>query len=150
MIERPKIEVVMLRFAELLADRSTCSRLHVGAVVTDAAMLQVLGIGYNGNARGLPNKCDRPNTKGRCGCVHAEANALLKSPGVVPHKVLFCTSAPCAPCAKLALNAGIARVFFRIPYRGDEGVKLLERGGVQVWQILPEGPFCRPYGAAST
>ncbi len=53
----PLYEVYM-RMAEELAKRSTCSRLQVGTVVTDAKLENVLAIGYNGNAKGLPNRCD--------------------------------------------------------------------------------------------
>src|SRR3990172_7166807 len=53
----PLYEVYM-RMAEELAKRSTCSRLQVGTVITDASLENVVAIGYNGNARGLPNRCD--------------------------------------------------------------------------------------------
>ncbi|HXI34777.1 MAG TPA: hypothetical protein VNH63_11885, partial [Gemmatimonadales bacterium] len=49
----PLYEVYM-RMAEELAKRSTCARLQVGTVVTNGSLENVLAIGYNGNARGLP------------------------------------------------------------------------------------------------
>ena len=55
-----------MRMAEELAKRSTCVRLQVGTVVTDQRLENVLAIGYNGNARGLPNKCDSA-VPGNCG-----------------------------------------------------------------------------------
>ena len=42
-----------MRMAEELAKRSTCARLQVGSVITDARLENVLGIGYNGNAQNL-------------------------------------------------------------------------------------------------
>lgn len=135
---RPSKEDIFLQFAELLARRSTCQRLAVGAVVTDEAMLQVLGIGYNGNARGLSNSCDDPLAPGRCGCLHAEINALLKAPGALPNKVLFTSHAPCAGCAKAILNAGVARVVYREAYRSRAGLELLGRSGVDLlWVVAP-------------
>src|SRR5215472_182973 len=74
--ERIPLEEVYMRMAEELAKRSTCARSQVGSVVTTGDLTQVLGIGYNGNARGLPNSCDSPEP-GRCGCLHSEANALI-------------------------------------------------------------------------
>lgn len=136
---RPSTEQVLLRFAEILSERATCSRARVGAVITDASMLQVLGIGYNGNARGFANACDDPTTPGGCGCLHAELNALLKAPGTVPSKVLFCSTAPCLACAKAAINAQIARVVFRSTYRTLDGVRLLLAGGVVVEQLGASG-----------
>lgn len=125
-----------MRCAEVLATRSTCARNAVGAVVTDKDMLQALGIGYNGNARGLPNGCDAPTSP--CGCVHAEMNALLKAPGIMQGKRLFTTVAPCGPCAKACINAGIEIVYFRTPYRYSAGVTLLLQAGIKVIH-LPGG-----------
>jgi dCMP deaminase len=144
---RPTTEDVMLRFAELLSERATCSRARVGAVVTDASMLQVLGIGYNGNARGLANTCDDPSGIGSCGCLHAELNALLKAPGIVTGKVLFTTTSPCVACAKAAINANIARVVFRGRYRELGGVRLLLAAGVVVVQLHTNGAAIE-YGQA--
>lgn len=129
----------MLRFAELLAERSTCQRAHVGAVVTDASMLQVLGIGYNGNARGFENACDHPEQAGGCGCLHAEVNALLKAPGIVEGKVLFSTTVPCLMCAKATINANVARVVVRQRYRTDAGLVALARADIVVVQLDGSG-----------
>src|SRR6266550_2535309 len=76
--DRIPLEEVYMRMAEELAKRSTCARLQVGSVITSGDLTQVLGIGYNGNARGLPNRCDGTEP-GRCGCIHSEANALVKA-----------------------------------------------------------------------
>src|SRR2546426_5689685 len=65
--DRIPLEEVYMRMAEELAKRSTCARLQVGTVITTPDLTQVLGIGYNGNARGLPNRCDS-TTPGACGC----------------------------------------------------------------------------------
>jgi len=51
--DRIPLEEVYMRMAEELAKRSTCARLQVGTVITTPDLTQVLGIGYNGNARGL-------------------------------------------------------------------------------------------------
>lgn len=72
-------EEACLRMAEVLAVRSTCSRLAVGALVTDPAMTNIYAMAYNGAARGLANGCET-QTPGACGCCHAEMNALVKAP----------------------------------------------------------------------
>src|SRR5207247_2101876 len=84
-----------MRMAEELAKRSTCARLQVGTVVTDQVLENVLAIGYNGNARGLPNKCDSA-VPGSCGCIHSEMNALVKAPGSVRDKVVVGSALPCS------------------------------------------------------
>lgn len=124
----PLYEVYM-RMAEELAKRSTCSRLQVGTVVTDAKLENVLAIGYNGNAKGLPNRCDS-TVPGNCGCIHSEVNALVKAPGAVKDKVVFVTNSPCVMCAKLMINSGVTHVFYRMAYRDPSGIELLANAGV--------------------
>jgi dCMP deaminase len=124
----PLYEVYM-RMAEELAKRSTCARLQVGTVVTDAQLENVLAIGYNGNARGLPNRCDS-TVPGQCGCIHSEVNALIKAPGGVKDKVVFVSNSPCVMCAKLIINSGVTHVFYRHAYRDPSGVELLLSAGV--------------------
>jgi len=118
-----------MRMAEELAKRSTCARLQVGTVVTDAMLQNVLAIGYNGNARGLPNRCDT-SVPGQCGCIHSEVNALVKAPGSTRDKVVFVTNSPCVMCAKLMINSGVTHVFYRRAYRDPSGVELLATAGV--------------------
>jgi len=73
-LDRIPLYEVYMRMAEELGKRSTCARLQVGTVVTDQRLENVLAIGYNGNARGLPNRCDSA-VPGNCGCIHSELNA---------------------------------------------------------------------------
>lgn len=127
--DRIPLYEVYMRMAEELAKRSTCARLQVGTVITDALLENVLAIGYNGNAKGLPNKCDS-TVPGSCGCIHSEINALVKAPGSVKDKVLFLTDSPCVNCAKLMINSGVTHVFFRRRYRDPSGIELLEQAGI--------------------
>jgi dCMP deaminase len=131
--ERIPLEEVYMRMAEELAKRSTCARTQVGSVITSADLTQVLGIGYNGNARGLPNRCDRPEP-GNCGCLHSEANALIKAGAQTPGKVMFVTVSPCVMCAKMIVNSNVARVYYRSGYRDPAGVEVLRESGVEALQ----------------
>lgn len=128
-LDRIPLYEVYMRMAEELAKRSTCSRLQVGTVITDAALENVVAIGYNGNAKGLPNRCDS-TVPGGCGCIHSEVNALVKAPGGIRNKVVFVTDSPCVACAKLMINSGVTHVFFRRMYRDPSGVELLGSAGV--------------------
>lgn len=132
-VTRPPLYEVYMRMAEELAKRSTCSRLQVGTVLTDAALEHVLAIGYNGNVRGFPNRCDSDEA-GKCGCIHSEMNALVKAPGEVPDKVAFITASPCVMCAKLMVQAKVSHVFYRRAYRDPAGLDVLERAGVMTVQ----------------
>ena len=117
-----------MRMAEELAKRSTCARLQVGTVVTDENLENVVAIGYNGNARGFPNRCDSTEA-GKCGCIHSEMNALVKSPGHLPDKVAFVTASPCVMCAKLMVQANVSHVFYREAYRDRSGLEVLAQAG---------------------
>lgn len=122
-----------MRMAEELAKRSTCARLQVGTVITDEWLEHVLALGYNGNARGFPNRCDS-DVPGKCGCIHSEQNALVKAPGDLRNKVAFITASPCPMCAKLIIQANVSFVYYRSAYRDPAGVELLEKGGVTAIQ----------------
>jgi dCMP deaminase len=119
-----------MRMAEELAKRSTCARNQVGSVITTSDLTQVLGIGYNGNARGLPNSCDG-DQPGRCGCLHSEANALIKAGAQVPGKQMFVTVAPCVMCAKMIINSNVVKVYYRSEYRDLSGLDVLRQAGVE-------------------
>jgi dCMP deaminase len=128
--DRIPLEEVYMRMAEELAKRSTCSRNQVGTVITTGDLTQVLGIGYNGNARGLPNACDSPEP-GRCGCLHSEANGLVKAGAQAENKAMFVTMSPCVMCAKMIVNSNVRRVYFRTAYRDPAGIEVLRMGGVE-------------------
>jgi dCMP deaminase len=112
-----------------LAKRSTCSRLSVGTVVTEPTLENVIAIGYNGNARGFPNRCDAA-TPGACGCIHSEMNALVKAPGLLANKVVFVTASPCVMCAKLMVQAQVSHLYYRAAYRDPSGLDVLRRAGI--------------------
>ena len=128
--DRIPLEEVYMRMAEELAKRSTCARLQVGTVIATPDLTQVLGIGYNGNARGLPNRCDG-SEPGKCGCLHSEANALIKAGAQVEGKVMFVTLAPCVMCAKMIVNSNVRRVYYRDAYRDPAGLDVLAQAGVE-------------------
>lgn len=128
-VDRISLYEVFMRMAEDLAKRSTCTRLQVGTVITDPHLENVVSIGYNGNAKGLANRCDS-SVPGSCGCLHSEVNALVKAPGAMRNKVVFVTDSPCVMCAKLMINANVSHVFFRREYRDPSGLEILRSAGV--------------------
>ena len=131
---RPTLHQIFAQFAQLVATRSTCKRLQVGSVITSGDFTRVLAIGYNGNARGLPNTCDREEP-GNCGCIHSEINALLKLDYTEPTKLMFLTDTPCLACAKAIINAGIDAVYYVRQYRNPEGIELLRSTGIPTQQV---------------
>lgn len=132
MSDRPSFDDIYMGLAIELSRRSTCSRLHVGCVITSTDNQRVLAIGYNGSWKGGPNCCDTTEP-GNCGCLHAEENSLIKMNYNDPAaKRLYTTTMPCVYCAKRVVNAGIEEVVYLNEYRKKEGVELLLKAGVRV------------------
>jgi len=133
MSERPSFYQVYMEFAEAISKRSTCTRLQVGTVITSRDFRKVLAIGYNGNATGLPNTCDREEP-GNCGCLHSEENAVINcdSPRET-EKIVFVTHLPCAACAKRLINLGnVIEVIYKNDYRRRDSIEILKQAGIKV------------------
>jgi dCMP deaminase len=127
---------MFMQMARIVKLRSTCRRAQVGVIITDHDGTTILSMGYNGNARGLKNDCDS-EVPGSCGCLHAELNALLKSPyQSVYDLVMYTTTSPCVACAKAIINSQVKTVVFDTMYRAPDGIVLLQQAGIRVYQEL--------------
>lgn len=131
---RPGFDEIYLEFAKSISRRSACSRAQVGAVLTSADYRRVFSVGYNGNASGLPNGCES-SEPGKCGCLHAEANAIINcSAARAEPKILYCTHLPCPMCAKMLINlGGVETVIYQTDYRDLRGRELLESARIEVF-----------------
>src|SRR3954451_19608864 len=135
---RPSFEKIYLDLARVLASRSTCRRLAVGTVITSTDYRKVLAVGYNGNATGLHNGCDREEP-GNCGCLHSEENAVINCDAPrSTEKFVFVTHLPCVQCAKRLINLGnVKSVYYGEDYRIKDSLKILESVGIRVQQLTP-------------
>jgi dCMP deaminase len=128
---RPTWEEYFLKMAFLVAERSTCNRHHIGAIIVKGR--HVLTTGYNGAARKtddcLKLGCLRDQLKipsGErheiCRAIHAEQNAIIQA-GVhgvnIEGAALYCTHSPCIICAKMIVNAGIKEIITCDAYPDD-------------------------------
>lgn len=135
---RPRFEQIYMDLAFSLSRRSSCLRLQVGTVITSTDYRKVLAVGYNGNATGLPNCCER-ETPGNCGCLHSEENAVINcdSPRHV-EKVVFVTHLPCVACAKRLINLGnVKQVYYGNDYRIRDSIGILNAVGIEI-EPLPQ------------
>lgn len=148
---RVSLFAAYLVLALTMSKRSTCARLQTGAVVTDFNLEHVLGVGYNGNAKGLANDCDS-DEEGNCGCVHSEANALIKCSSSDKDKVLFLTHSPCLNCAKLIINSGFSWVYYLKPYRKTLPLSVLHYAGIKTCPYILEDleKFLAPPGKSTS
>lgn len=131
-LNRPEWDEVWMQMAEIIAKKSHHPQWKVGALIVTSDNTQVLSLGYNGNAAGLPNTLNSV-IPGESGLIHAEINALLKLDYNNPKdKIMYLTLSPCEYCAKAIVNSGIKKVIFKDKYRDLSGIKVLELSGIIV------------------
>lgn len=127
---RFSVDESLMEIAFTCAKRSTCLKRKVGCVITNNEKTNITAIGYNGSIRGGTNYCES-GLSGKCGCIHAEQNALLKGNG----PILYVTTVPCENCAKLLINAGIKEVYYASNYNGNYAFKLFKSVGIKYMKI---------------
>lgn len=146
---RPDIDEYFLKIAKVVAQRSTCLRHNVGAVIVKDKF--ILTTGYNGAAAGtkdcLELGCLRDALKipsgtrhEICRAIHAEQNAIIQAGlhGVsIEGATIYCTHSPCILCAKMIANAKIKRVVCYNYYPDKEWQNLFKETGI-VLDVLPE------------
>lgn len=119
-----------LKFMTDLEDLSVCKRSKCAAIVYPGDFTRILSIGYNGPPSGL-NHDHCTGQEGLCGCVHAEANAIIKLNDAVKNATMLCTMSPCYHCAGLIINSrSIGAVAYVSEYRDTTGLLLLKEAGI--------------------
>lgn len=113
--------------AESVAAGSKCERRQVGAVIVDEDG-RIVSTGFNGQPRGVPNKCEDENTLPTV--IHAELNAILFSRRSLKGCKLYVTMSPCLHCASCIIQSGIIEVVFKEPYRITAGIEFLNSAGI--------------------
>lgn len=126
---------MLMKMTRAAAERSTCRRLHVGALA--ARKGRPIATGYAGAPSGVSH-CDETNCHPDQPCtrtVHAEAGLISFAAryGVaLEGAVLYCTHSPCCSCAGLIANTGIIEVVYDLEYRKTDGIDLLSSVGILV------------------
>lgn len=128
-----------LAMARIWGQNSYCQRRKVGALLVKDKM--IISDGYNGTPSGFENICEDENNVTKPYVLHAEANAITKvakSNNSSEGSTLYITTAPCMECAKLIIQSGIIRVVYGERYRIDDGIRLLQRAGIEVIYVACE------------
>jgi len=128
-----------MSIARQVAERSTCDRKHVGAVIVRDK--NILATGYNGSIAGMPH-CDDVGhimEGGHCvATVHAEANAIIQAAknGVsINGASIYITASPCWNCFKLIANSGIKRICFGEFYRDERIFEVATAVGIELVKL---------------
>lgn len=126
--------------AALLASRSTCKRLSVGAVLVRDK--RIIAGGYNGSVSGDDHCIDEGCylRDGHCvRTIHAEMNAILQCARFgmsTDGASLYVTDFPCLQCTKSLLQAGIKEINYIRNYHNDDyAMKLIKLKNVRLRQI---------------
>lgn len=130
--------------AECVARRSSCLRRAVGAVIVKDK--RILSTGYNGAPQSMAHCIDVGCLRATLGIpsgerhelcrgIHAEQNAIIQAAmhGVsINAATLYCTTFPCIICAKMIINAGIKKIFYKYDYADPTSEKMLKDAGIEV------------------
>ncbi len=142
-----------MQIAELVSSRSTCLRRQVGAILVKDR--RIIATGYNGAPTRIAHCAEVGCLRQQLGIpsgerheicrgIHAEQNGIIQAAlhGVSTQgAVLYCTTQPCAQCAKMLINAGVERIVFRGGYPDPLARELLKEAGIVVeqWPDYKEG-----------
>ncbi len=146
---RPGIDDYFLKIASVVAERSTCRRHHVGAVAVRDK--HILTTGYNGAAAGLRDCLELGCLRDElgipsgtrheiCRAIHAEQNVIIQAAlhGVsLSGATIYCTHSPCVLCAKMLINARIARFVTCGTYAEQTFVELFAEAGLTFERLAP-------------
>ncbi|MBU8905620.1 ComE operon protein 2 [Desertibacillus haloalkaliphilus] len=126
--------------SHLLALRSTCTRLMVGATIVRDK--RIIAGGYNGSISGDVHCVDDGCyvVDGHCiRTIHAEMNAILQCAkfGVPTEGAeIYVTHFPCVNCCKVIIQSGIKAVYYASDYKNHPyAEELFASAGVRVEQV---------------
>lgn len=149
---RPSWETYFMDITSLVARRSTCLRRAVGAIIVKDR--RILSTGYNGapshvrhcaEAGCLREQMAVPSGERHelCRGIHAEQNAIIQAAyhgASIKGGDLYCTNQPCSICAKMIINAGIARIVYQSGYADPLAMAMLDEAKVELIQLKSTGP----------
>jgi dCMP deaminase len=150
MNERPTWDQYFMTITRQVAERSTCTRAKVGAVIVRER--NILATGYNGSPAGLPHCTDvgcliytsqTPSGETEENCfrtIHAEINAIAqaaKNGVAIRGGDIYITHTPCIHCLKVLINTGIRNVYYEREYKLHTLGTILEHADVRLERIVP-------------
>ncbi|MCG7420124.1 ComE operon protein 2 [Macrococcus epidermidis] len=139
-MERIQWKEYFMAQSQLLALRSTCTRLSVGATIVKDN--RIIAGGYNGSVSGevhcIDEGCYIEN--GHCiRTIHAEMNALLQCSkmGVSTEGAdIYVTHFPCIHCTKSIIQAGIKKIYYANDYKNHPyAIELLKKANIDTEKI---------------
>ena len=144
---RPSWDKYFMDITKRVAQRATCLRRQVGAIVVKEK--KILATGYNGAPAGLQHceqvgclreRLEIPQGERHelCRGTHSEQNAIIQAAtfGVsIKEATLYSTHFPCVLCTKMIINAGIKRVVYLQGYADDLSQEMIQEAGIEVSRL---------------
>jgi len=145
MSARPSWHQYFMTITRQVAERSTCVRAKVGAVIVRDK--NILATGYNGSPAGMPHCIDvgclvyssrNPTGEVEENCfrtIHAEINAIAqaaKNGASIRDADVYVTHTPCIHCMKVLINTGIRRVYYEREYKLHTLTELREYAEIEL------------------
>ncbi len=141
--KRPDIDEYFLKVASVVGERATCWRHHMGAIAVRDK--HILTTGYNGAPAGAKDCLELGCLRDQngiasgtrteiCRAIHAEQNVIIQAGlhGVsLEGATVYCTHTPCVLCAKMLVNARIARFVSFGKYSDDSFIELFKEAGIK-------------------
>jgi dCMP deaminase len=136
-----------MSITELVAQRSTCTRRYVGAILVRDK--RIISTGYNGAPTGISHCLDVGCLREQqgipsgerhelCRGLHAEQNAIIQAAlqgSTVGGATLYCTNMPCSICTKMLINSRIVEVYYREGYADTLSASLMAEAGIPLMQL---------------
>lgn len=150
MSTRPSWDQYFMTITRHVAERSTCTRAKVGALI--ARDKNILASGYNGSPAGMPHCTDvgclvysstTPTGEIEENCfrtIHAEINAIAqaaKNGATIRDADIYITHTPCIHCLKVLINTGIRRIFYEQEYKLHTLEEMLRHTAVELRRVEP-------------
>ena len=148
MSERLTWDQYFMTITQQVAERSTCNRAKVGAVIVRDR--NILATGYNGAPAGMPHcteagcliyESKTPYGEVEQNCfrtIHAEINAIAqaaKNGANIKDSSIYVTHTPCIHCIKVLVNTGIKKVYYESPYKLDTLEEILRNTRVHMEKV---------------
>ena len=141
-IVRPSWDEYFMDITELVAQRSTCLRRHVGAILVRDK--RIITTGYNGAPSRIKHCLDIGCLREQMGVpsgerhelcrgLHAEQNAIIQAAihGVsIVGATLYCTNMPCSICTKMLINSQIEEIYYKEGYPDPLASDMLAEAGI--------------------
>jgi dCMP deaminase len=149
--KRPSWDQYFMTITRQVAERSTCLRAKVGAVIVRDR--SILATGYNGSPAGMPHCTEvgcliyesrTPDGEIEQNCwrtIHAEINAITqaaKNGAAIRDADVYVTHTPCIHCLKVLINTGVSTVYYGREYKLATVGEVLKHAAIKLVQVTSE------------